>query len=63
MHSPNVQWRKSSYSGSGDNCVEVAETPEAVVFVRDTQNRHLGYLKFSAQDWTAFLHTLKAGRV
>ncbi len=28
MHSPNVQWRKSSYSGSGDNCVEVAETPE-----------------------------------
>ncbi|MFF1544293.1 DUF397 domain-containing protein [Streptomyces sp. NPDC058291] len=34
-----IQWRKSSYSGDqGGDCVEVAETPAAVIAVRDSKN-------------------------
>ncbi|MER5535191.1 DUF397 domain-containing protein [Streptomyces mirabilis] len=34
-----VQWRKSSYSGDqGGQCIEIAETPEATVAVRDSKN-------------------------
>jgi len=58
-----VSWRKSSYSNqTGGNCVEVAETPSAVL-VRDTQNRHLGHLDFAPAEWVAFLADLRAGRL
>lgn len=60
MHSS--QWHKSSYSGSGDNCVEVAEGAE-VVRVRDTQHRSLGHLEFALEEWVVFLNTLKTGQV
>ncbi|MDA0563755.1 DUF397 domain-containing protein [Streptomonospora sp. S1-112] len=53
-------WRKSSYSNQkGGDCVEVADTAP-VVLVRDTQNRHLGHLAFSANEWPAFLTAVKA---
>ncbi|GAA3755870.1 hypothetical protein HDA32_004123 [Spinactinospora alkalitolerans] len=56
-------WYKSSYSdGHGGNCVEVAETPHEVL-VRDTQNRELGHLGFSAEAWASFLRDVKAGRL
>lgn len=58
----SVEFRKSSYSANGVNCVEVAETPDAVL-VRDTQNRHLGHLGFSPGEWTAFLSSLKNDRL
>lgn len=52
-------WRKSSYSGgNGGHCVEVADTV-AGVFLRDTQNRHLGHLDAPAGEWNALLLTLK----
>ncbi|MFD8150190.1 DUF397 domain-containing protein [Streptomyces sp. NPDC059720] len=36
-----MQWRKSSYSGDqGGQCLEVAETPEATVAVRDSKDPH-----------------------
>lgn len=47
------EWHKSSYSTSGANCVEVAEGSETRV--RDTQNRELGHLSFSANEWDALL--------
>jgi len=58
----SLDWRKSSYSGNAGNCVEVAETPSAVL-VRDTQNRHLGHLDFAPAEWVAFLADLRAGRL
>lgn len=58
----SVEFRKSSYSANGVNCVEVAETPDAVL-VRDTQNRHLGHLDFAPAEWVAFLADLRAGRL
>lgn len=52
-------WRKSSYSGgNGGNCVEVADT-EKRTLVRDTQNRQLGYLEASAQEWNALVLAIK----
>ncbi|MEY9212265.1 DUF397 domain-containing protein [Thermobifida halotolerans] len=58
-----VSWRKSSYSSdTGGNCVEVAETPSAVL-VRDTQHRDLGHLGFAPAEWVAFLADLKDNRL
>ncbi|MDA2803682.1 DUF397 domain-containing protein [Nocardiopsis suaedae] len=53
MTSDETSWHKSSYSGSSGSCVEVAEAES--VRVRDTQNRDLGHLGFSAPEWAAFL--------
>lgn len=56
MHSSiDLHFRKSSYSGSGDNCVEVADLPDGAA-VRDTQNRQLGHLAFGdSHEWQALL--------
>lgn len=51
-------WRKSSYSGSEANCVEVADRAD-VVLVRDTTNRDGETLVFAAQTWQAFANSLK----
>lgn len=56
MHSSTHEllFRKSTYSGRGDNCVEVADAP-GVSAVRDTQNRDEGHLEFPAAEWKALL--------
>ena len=46
-------WRKSSYSGGDNNCVEVG-TADAEVTVRNTKDRPGGALQFSARAWLAF---------
>jgi Domain of unknown function (DUF397) len=51
-------WRKSSYSDSQANCVEVADTTDTVL-VRDTTDRDSGTLGFSAAAWRAFTGGLK----
>ena len=51
---PSASWRKSSYSGGDNNCVEVADLG-GLSGMRDTQNRELGALYFSANEWQAFL--------
>ena len=43
-------WRKSSYSGTQGNCVEVAPSP-SVVGVRDTKNRDGGVLYVTVDAW------------
>jgi hypothetical protein len=55
-----AQWRKSSYSGGGNQCVEVAAVDGAYA-VRDSKNPAAGYLAFSAPAWKAFLATIKRG--
>lgn len=53
-------WKKSSYSGGGQNeCVEVAAG--AHVLVRDTKNRDGGTLTLPVEGWTAFVVAAKAG--
>lgn len=54
MSSTELNWFKSSYSGSGgDNCVEVANGPHTV-HVRDSKDTALGRLVLSPAAWAAF---------
>ncbi|WP_017546801.1 DUF397 domain-containing protein [Nocardiopsis prasina] len=47
-------FRKSTYSNTARECVEVADLPSGAA-VRDTQNRGLGTLAFPTSEWAAFL--------
>ncbi|GAA3762776.1 DUF397 domain-containing protein [Salinactinospora qingdaonensis] len=51
-------FRKSSSTGSRDNCVEVADTP-GVTALRDTKNRQESTLSFSSGEWRAFIDAAK----
>ncbi|AUH39897.1 DUF397 domain-containing protein [Streptomyces sp. CMB-StM0423] len=54
------EWFKSSYSGGdGDNCIEVAVTPRAVL-VRDTKDREGGQLSVTPAAWADFVAFAKA---
>ena len=51
-------WRKSSYSGSEANCVEVGNAG-GLVKVRDTQDRHGPALAVTADAWLRFMTGVK----
>jgi hypothetical protein len=55
-------WHTSSYSGSGEACVEVAENLPGVVAVRDSKNRDAGVLVFGAAEWRHMTAAVKSGR-
>ncbi|MCP3765673.1 DUF397 domain-containing protein [Streptomyces sp. MAR25Y5] len=57
----NMQWRKSSYSGStGGDCVEVADgCPTGAVPVRDSKNPVGPILTVSAPAWQTFVNGLR----
>ena len=60
----NLTWRKSSYSGgNGTECVEVGQTHDGTVLVRDTKNksRQAGHLALTTDAWRAFVVGIKAG--
>jgi hypothetical protein len=51
-----TNWRKSSLSSGGDNCVEVAVAADGCVGVRDSKQHGLGpVLEFTPTEWEAFL--------
>jgi hypothetical protein len=56
-------WRKSSYSGQGNTCVEVADNVPGIVAVRDSKNPSGPVLRFSADGWQAFVASVKAGQL
>jgi hypothetical protein len=47
-------WRKSSYSNTRANCVEVAKTRSGKVAVRDSRDPEGGALSFSPDEWQVF---------
>ncbi|XVQ84166.1 DUF397 domain-containing protein [Microbispora siamensis] len=54
-------WRKSSFSGSGNNCVEVATNLPGLVAVRDSKDRSGPVLAFAPSEWSAFIAGVKNG--
>jgi len=57
-------WRKSSHSGDGNSCVELAAAPAesgSLIGVRDSKSDDRGpVLEFSASAWQDFLDLIKA---
>jgi Domain of unknown function (DUF397) len=58
-----ADWRKSSYSGDGNSCVELAAARDGagpVVGVRDTKANGRGpVLEFTATAWQEFLSRIR----
>ncbi|MEU1730449.1 DUF397 domain-containing protein [Streptosporangium sp. NPDC020145] len=57
-------WVKSSLSGPNDgNCVEIARLAGGRMGVRDSKDRSGPALVFAPAEWSAFITTLKHGRL
>ena len=52
-------WRKSSYSGSGANCIEVADNFPGFIIVRDSNDADGPKLTFTLTGWVWFMSRLK----
>ncbi|MFJ3789163.1 DUF397 domain-containing protein [Kitasatospora sp. NPDC090091] len=57
----NVAWRKSSYSGQGGDCVEIAVGAARLVPVRDSKDPDGPALLFGTDAWDSFLTGVKDG--
>ncbi|MFF0500752.1 DUF397 domain-containing protein [Nocardia aobensis] len=55
-----ANWFKSTYSGGGQDCIEVAFLAEGPVGVRDSKDRTGPALIFTPTEWDAFTSTVKA---
>jgi hypothetical protein len=54
-------WRKSSYSGGSNDCVEIADNLPGAVGVRDSKNPHRPALVLTPRAWRAFVAGVKKG--
>ena len=61
MEMKDAQWRKSSYSGNGGNCVEVATNMPGIVAVRDSKDPDGTALVLTPAEWQAFLAGARNG--
>ncbi|NGO73878.1 DUF397 domain-containing protein [Streptomyces sp. SB3404] len=57
-----MAWRKSSYSGGDDNCLEVTVAGD-VVALRDSKDTARPYAKVSRAAWRHFLFSVAGGAV
>ena len=55
----HAAWRKSSYSGGANNCVEVAANLPGIVAVRDSKDPFGPALTVSRRQWAVFAGQLK----
>jgi len=56
----STPWRKSSYSNSQANCVEVARTRTGNIAVRDSRKPCGGSLNLSPDQWHIFVAKVQA---
>ncbi|MFD8784629.1 DUF397 domain-containing protein [Kitasatospora sp. NPDC059599] len=54
-------WRKSTYSGGSNGCVEVADGVPGLMPVRDSKDPSGPTLVFPAHTWQAFVTAVRAG--
>ncbi|RCV52543.1 DUF397 domain-containing protein [Marinitenerispora sediminis] len=54
----DLVFRRSSYSGARNDCVEVAETAN-LFLMRDSKNAEQGHLTFPQAEWAAWLRAVK----
>ncbi|MGC0314436.1 DUF397 domain-containing protein [Kitasatospora acidiphila] len=57
----SAQWVKSTYSGNGGNCLEIAANTPAVMLVRDSKDPKGPALTFTTEGFTAFVQGVKNG--
>lgn len=53
-----ISWRKSSRSGGGENCVELAPL-DGRIAIRDSKQNQGPHLVFTVGEWLEFAHRLK----
>ncbi|WP_326645884.1 DUF397 domain-containing protein [Streptosporangium sp. NBC_01755] len=66
MISPNLsdaEFRKSSYSGTGNDCVEVATNLPGIIAVRDSKDPAGPALAFSPTAWNNFLTGIRSEEI
>jgi hypothetical protein len=56
-----LHWFKSSLSFSNSNCVEVASLPGGEIGVRDSKDVEGAVLRFTSDEWRAFLGGVRNG--
>ncbi|MER7705050.1 DUF397 domain-containing protein [Kitasatospora sp. NPDC097605] len=54
-------WRKSSYSGGGGACIEVADGHPGLMPVRDSKDPDGPALLFPSASWQSFVTAVRAG--
>ena len=61
----HAEWRKSSFSGSGDkgsaNCVEVAALSDGTIALRNSKHPEAGAVSFTRAEIAAWVKGCKAG--
>ena len=57
----DVRWTKSTLSMANGHCVEVADLGGGHVGVRDSKDRGGPLLRFTPDEWTAFLGGVRNG--
>ncbi|MGA2826565.1 MAG: DUF397 domain-containing protein [Streptosporangiaceae bacterium] len=56
-----AEWRKSSFSGANNNCVEIAGNLPGIVAIRDSKNPDGPALAVTRARWAAFMAAVRAG--
>jgi hypothetical protein len=56
-----TNWRKSTFSGTGSDCVEVAELADGSFLVRNSRRPDAGTLAFTPTEMQAWVRGCAAG--
>lgn len=55
-----MDWRVSSFCSAG-GCVEVRGAEDGMIELRDSKNPDAGVMRYTPEEWDAFLDGVRAG--